>query len=80
MKLNIALIIILSILTHNVIFGSAGQITEITGPTQITRGSDKILAVLKTGIESNDRIETLNSKTEITFIDDTHVTVGEHSK
>jgi biotin carboxyl carrier protein len=75
-----AKVIILFLLISSTLFGSAGQITEISGPTQITRGSDKIKGALKVGIESNDKIETLNSKTGITFADDTHVTISEHSK
>ena len=74
------LIILIFLLWFNLVRGAAGQVTEITGPTQITRGSDKIIAALKTGIESNDRVETLNSKTGITFADETHVTISEHSK
>jgi len=74
------LIILIFLLWANLVHGAAGQVTEITGPTQITRGSDKIIAALKTGIESNDRVETLNSKTGITFADETHVTISEHSK
>ena len=75
-----AKVIILFLLISSTLFGSAGQITDITGPTQITRGSDKIKGALKVGIESNDKVETLNSKTGITFADDTHVTISEHSK
>ena len=74
------LIILIFLLWVNHVRGAAGQVTEITGPTQITRGSDKIIAALKTGIESNDKVETLNSKTGITFADETHVTISEHSK
>jgi len=74
------LVILIFLLWCSLVYGSAGQVTEITGPTQITRGSDKIIAALKTGIESNDRVETLNSKTGITFADETHVTISEHSK
>ena len=73
-------VILIFLLWADLVHGAAGQITEITGPTQITRGSDKIIAALKTGIESNDRVETLNSKTGITFADETHVTISEHSK
>jgi len=73
-------VILIFLLWADLVHGAAGQVTEITGPTQITRGSDKILAALKTGIESNDKVETLNSKTGITFADDTHVTISEHSK
>ena len=72
--------LLLALLLCNVAFGAAGQITEISGPTQITRGPDKIKGELKVGIESNDRVETLNSKTGITFEDETHVTISEHSK
>jgi len=74
------LVILIFLLWCSLVYGSAGQVTEITGPTQITRGSDKIIAALKTGIESNDKVETLNSKTGITFADETHVTISEHSK
>ena len=74
------LVILIFLLWVNHVRGAAGQVTEITGPTQITRGSDKIIAALKTGIESNDKVETLNSKTGITFADETHVTISEHSK
>ena len=74
------ILIALFLLYSQSLFASAGSITEITGPTQITRGKEKIKGGLKVGIESNDKVETLNSKTGITFIDDTHVTVSEHSK
>ena len=60
-------VILIFLLWADLVHGAAGQVTEITGPTQITRGSDKIIAALKTGIESNDRVETLNSKTGITL-------------
>jgi len=73
-------LITLFLFSARLALAAAGQITEITGPTQITRGSDKIKGDLKVGIESNDRVETLNSKTGITFVDDTHVTISEHSK
>jgi len=74
------LIVIFFLLWAQLVFGAAGQITEISGPTQISRGNDKIKGELKVDIESNDKVETLNSKTGITFIDDTHVTISEHSK
>jgi len=80
MKVKGNILIALFLLYYQSLFASAGTITEITGPTQITRGEEKIKGGLKVGIESNDKVETLNSKTGITFIDDTHVTVSEHSK
>ena len=80
MKVRGNILIALFLLYCQSLYASAGTITEITGPTQITRGEEKIKGGLKVGIESNDRVETLNSKTGITFIDDTHVTVSEHSK
>ena len=76
----IALILLILLLWCQLLYGSAGTITEITGKTRITRGDQFITGELKTGIESMDKVETLDSKTGITFIDDTHVTVGEHSK
>ena len=76
----IALILLILLLWGQLLYGSAGTITEITGKTRITRGDQFITGELKTGIESMDKVETLDSKTGITFIDDTHVTVGEHSK
>jgi len=76
----IVLIVLIFLLWRQLLFGSAGTITEITGPTQITRGEEKIKGALKVGVESNDRVETLDSKTGITFVDDTHVTISEHSK
>jgi len=76
----IALILLILLMWCQLLYGSAGTITEITGKTRITRGNQFIIGELKTGIESMDKVETLDSKTGITFIDDTHVTVGEHSK
>jgi len=76
----IILLFFLTVLLCAAAFGAAGQITSITGPTRITRGSDFIKCELKTGVEMNDTVETLEARTNIKFADDTEVKVTEHSK
>jgi hypothetical protein len=73
-------IIIATLFLCTKLFAIAGNITSITGPTQITRLNDKIKGELQTIIEMNDIVETLNSRTGITFVDNTIVSVTEHSK
>ena len=76
---GVALLAALFFVTH--LFGSAGNITSLTGPTQITRnGKDKLKAEVSTPVEMNDTVETLESRTGITFSDETKVSVTEHSK
>ena len=71
--------VIILILSCNV-FGAAGNITSLTGPTQITRAQNKIAGAEKTPVEMLDVIETLQSRVGITFVDETKVNITEHSK
>ena len=71
--------VILIILSCNV-FGAAGNITSLTGPTQITRAQNKIAGAEKSPVEMLDVIETLQSRVGITFVDETKVNITEHSK
>ena len=61
-------------------YGAIGRLTEVTGPTQITRDKDKIEGKVDVGIEMEDRIETLKARVSITFEDDTKMQVTEYSK
>lgn len=57
-----------------------GKMTDVTGPTQIVRGKDKIEGKKEGGIEMNDSVETLKARVSITFEDDTKMQVTEFSK
>lgn len=57
-----------------------GKIMEVTGPTQIVRGKEKIEGKAQVGVEMNDSVETLKSRVSITFEDDTKMQVTEFSK
>ena len=61
-------------------YGAIGRLTEVTGPTQITRNEDKIEGKVDVGLEMEDRIETLKARVSITFEDDTKMQVTEYSK
>jgi len=61
-------------------YGAIGKLTEVTGPTQITRDKDKIEGKVDVGLEMEDRIETLKARVSITFEDDTKMQVTEYSK
>ena len=61
-------------------YGAIGRLTEVTGPTQITRNEDKIEGKVDVGVEMEDRIETLKARVSITFEDDTKMQVTEYSK
>ena len=75
--MRIAVIFLLTALS---LFGSSGKIIEATGPTQITRDKDKIEGKANVGIEMFDTIETLRSRVDISFVDDTRVQITEFSK
>jgi hypothetical protein len=62
------------------LFAAAGKITEVTGPTQVTRNQDKIEGKVEVGIEMDDTIETLRGRAGITFEDGTRVQCTEFSK
>lgn len=59
---------------------SVGKLTEVTGPTQIVRGKDKLEGKVGTEIEQDDTIETLKARVSITFEDHTLMQITEFSK
>lgn len=61
-------------------FGSSGKLTEVTGPTQISRKDQKIEGKVSVDVEMFDIIETLKGRAGITFEDNTKVQVTEFSK
>ena len=62
------------------VYGVAGKLTEVTGPTQVSRASAKIEGKIDVGVEMNDTIETLKARAGITFEDGTRVQCTEFSK
>lgn len=78
--MNKAAIIILAVFLCSELLGYAGKLTEVTGPTQITRSKNKIEGKPEVGVEMNDTIETLKGKAGITFQDGTKVMCTEFSK
>jgi hypothetical protein len=62
------------------VYGIAGKLTEVTGPTQVSRASTKIEGKVDVGIEMDDTIETLKGRAGITFEDGTRVQCTEFSK
>jgi hypothetical protein len=79
MGYKVTLILVGALFCSN-LFGAAGKITEVTGPTQVTRNQDKIEGKVDVGIEMEDTIETLKSRVGITFEDGTRVQCTEFSK
>lgn len=61
-------------------FAGIGTITEEKGSGEIERNKSKIDAKMNGGIESMDKVETINGVIGITFDDNTKVRVIEHSK
>ena len=78
--MNKTAIIILAVFLCSELLGYAGKLTEVTGPTQITRSKNKIEGKTEVGVEMNDTIETLKGKAGITFQDGTKVMCTEFSK
>jgi hypothetical protein len=66
---------VLSVSAH----AEIGSVTETSGTTIIKRGKEIIQVAKGTLVEMNDRVETKNGKTKITFKDNTIVTVTESS-
>jgi len=60
--------------------GEVGKVTEQTGPTEIRRDKNSVSSSISSGIEMSDIVTTANSKTAITFRDDTKVMITEQSK
>lgn len=59
---------------------SVGKLTEVTGPTQVVRGKDKLEGKVGTEIEQDDTIETLKARVSIEFEDHTLMQMTEFSK
>lgn len=78
--MNKTAIIVIAVFLCSELFGYAGKLTEVTGPTQVTRNKNKIEGKVDTGIEMNDTLETLKGKAGITFEDGTKVMCTEFSK
>jgi hypothetical protein len=73
----LATLLLLSLTTSN---GEVGKVTEQTGPTEITRSKNSVPSEISSEVEMNDVVTTANSKTGITFRDDTKVQITEQSK
>lgn len=78
--MNKIVILILSFFLCCDVYGIAGKLTEVTGPTQVSRASTKIEGKVDVGIEMDDTIETLKGRAGITFEDGTRVQCTEFSK
>jgi len=78
--MNKAVILFIAAFLCSGAYGSIGKLTEVTGPTEITRDKDKIEGKVDVSIEMEDRIETLKARVSITFEDDTKMQVTEYSK
>lgn len=61
-------------------FAAIGKLTEVTGPTQLSRAKDKIEGKVDVDVEMNDTVETLKARVGITFEDGTKVQCTEFSK
>jgi hypothetical protein len=72
--------VILFFVLYGNLLGFAGKLTEVTGPTQVSRASTKIEGKVDVGVEMNDTIETLKARAGITFEDGTRVQCTEFSK
>lgn len=73
-------LVITLLLSPTISSADVGKVTEISGLTEIKRQSNTIAGSLQFSVEMNDVITTANSKTGITFKDDTRVQITEHSK
>jgi hypothetical protein len=78
--MNKAVILFIAAFLCSSAYGSIGKLTEVTGPTEITRDKDKIEGKVDVSVEMEDRIETLKARVSITFEDDTKMQVTEYSK
>jgi hypothetical protein len=76
---KIVTVALMFFLWHDV-YGIAGKLTEVTGPTQVSRASTKIEGKVNVPIEMDDTIETLKARAGITFEDGTRVQCTEFSK
>ena len=75
--LALATLLLLSLTTTS---AEVGKVTEQSGPTEIRRDKNSVVSSISSEVEMNDIITTANSKTAITFRDDTKVQITEQSK
>jgi hypothetical protein len=75
--LALVTLLLLSLTTSS---GEIGKVTEQSGPTEIRRDKANLPSSISSGIEMSDIVTTANSKTAITFKDDTKVQITEQSK
>jgi len=75
--LALATLLLLSLTTTS---AEVGKVTEQSGPTEIRRDKNDLPSSISSGIEMSDIVTTANSKTAITFRDDTKVMITEQSK
>lgn len=78
--MNVKAAIALALAAFSSAHGAIGKMLEVTGPTQIVRGKEKIEGKVETGVEMNDSVETLKARVSITFEDNTKMQVTEFSK
>lgn len=76
-SLVLVILLLLSLTTTN---AEIGKVTEQTGPTEIRRDKNSVVSSISSEVEMNDIVTTANSKTGITFKDDTKVQITEQSK
>ena len=61
-------------------FANIGEVAELDGvPAQIERSGSEFIAKLQTDIENMDQVETTNGRLKISFVDDTEVSLTEHT-
>ena len=61
-------------------YGAIGKVSEQTGVAEIQRNKQSLPSAVNTEIESMDVVVTAKGKLDITFNDNTKVSVGEQSK
>lgn len=77
---QLLVLVIILLLSQTTTNADVGKVTQQTGPTEIKRNNNFLPSSISSGIEMNDVITTANSRTNITFKDDTKVEITEQSK
>ena len=75
MALTATNLIIVFFLLTSPAYAKVGEVSFQTQQAQISRGADKILTEVGTGVEMDDEIETLDGTVRIIFLDKTKVTI-----
>lgn len=78
--MRLALVLILTLLSHHNVCAAVGKVTDQTGPTEIVRNKNSIPSKVGSGVEMNDTIVTAKAKAKLTFDDNTTVNITEQSK